>query len=191
MDLKQKLLKTGLFIDNDKLAKYITLIENNKSSIEDNGQYKEKHHIIPKSYFKLIAEPIDNSVDNIVKLTYFDHVLAHYYLSLCTLGKLHQANVKAFIMLIDIGQSVLTLPELDAIREIKDYVLLHNEAIELKKTTCKILGQQKKSIAHRQALKQARDLHATTKNKKAIYNKQLNKVKFISLDQLDDYLQTG
>lgn len=42
--------------------------------------YYEKHHIIPRCYFSYYALPVDNSKNNIINLTYSDHILAHYYL---------------------------------------------------------------------------------------------------------------
>ena len=47
---------------------------------KDISGYFEKHHIIPRCYFNHYKLPIDNSKNNIIKLTYSDHILAHYYL---------------------------------------------------------------------------------------------------------------
>ena len=94
-NLKDKLLSTGYFEDNDWLDKYIQLIENNKNT-KQKVYETEAHHILQKAYFKLINKPIDNSSNNIVNLFYLDHALAHYYLCYCTTGKLKSANFLAF-----------------------------------------------------------------------------------------------
>ena len=36
-----------------------------------------KHHIIPRCWFKMNNLPVDNSKDNLVLLSYEDHVKAH------------------------------------------------------------------------------------------------------------------
>lgn len=37
----------------------------------------QNHHILPRSWFKMNDLPVDNSDDNLVKLTYEDHLLVH------------------------------------------------------------------------------------------------------------------
>ena len=81
-NLKEKLLSLGVFLDNEYLDFYCTLIVNNKSTAIEKFK-TQKHHIIPKTYYKLNSLNIDNSCDNIVNLLYSDHILAHYYLCLC------------------------------------------------------------------------------------------------------------
>ena len=73
MTLKEKLLKTGYFIDNEYLANYIKLVEN---YITDK-LYTERHHILQRAYFELNGLEVDNSKTNIVKLAYADHCKAH------------------------------------------------------------------------------------------------------------------
>lgn len=83
---KEALLKTGYFIDNEYLDMYIDLIyENKDTSYIRNAT--NNHHIIPKSYYRRINKPVDNSSENIVTVLFKDHVLAHYYLYLCTLNE--------------------------------------------------------------------------------------------------------
>ena len=52
MILKEKLLKTGYFIDNEYLDDYINLVVTppNTNSLD----YTEIHHILQKQYFKII-----------------------------------------------------------------------------------------------------------------------------------------
>lgn len=184
---KEKLLQTKLFIDNDKLDKYVNLI-----NVGDNiADYTEKHHIIPKSYFRIIGQRIDNSRGNIIKLSYFNHILAHYYLSLCTIGRLRQANIIAFTLLINTGVEILTKSEVEAVKQLKEAAILHEEAKKICRDKCSELGNMKKTAEHKKALKEARDLHSTTKGKKSIYNPLSNKVKFVYSTEIDDYLKAG
>ena len=188
MELKNKLLETGYFIDNKQLDAYIDIIS---ASVVDKLDYTEKHHIIPRTYFKLTKQKIDNSTGNIVKLSYFNHLLAHYYLSFCTIGRLKQASICAFIMLVETGLEILSKPELSAIKQLKDYSTLKIASIRIKQEQCKKIGSLKKTAEHKKALSAARDLHSTTKNKHAIYNKNINKVKFVYENELDQFLAAG
>ena len=88
-ELKQKLLGLDYFINNESLDLYCSLIENNKNTIYESG-VTELHHIIPRAIFKL--QGIESTgkgnnkqvnKDNLVNLSYKDHLLAHYYLCLC------------------------------------------------------------------------------------------------------------
>lgn len=99
LDLKQTLVNLRGFEDNEFLEQYCTLIERHKR-IPKRARVTNAHHIIPKSWFKINNYEIDNSLINLVNLPYREHVLAHYYLCLCTVGKLQYANQLAFFCLI-------------------------------------------------------------------------------------------
>lgn len=43
----------------------------------------QKHHIVPRCWFKMNNLPIDNSVDNLVLLSYEDHIKVHKLSILC------------------------------------------------------------------------------------------------------------
>ena len=86
--LKQKLLNTGLFLDNEYLDEYINLVLSNNITIG----YTEKHHILQRNYFKKSDLPLDNSPDNLITLSYCDHCKAHWLLYFCTTDYLKKAN---------------------------------------------------------------------------------------------------
>ena len=86
--LKQKLLTTGLFLDNEYLDEYINLVLSNNTTIG----YTEKHHILQRNYFKKSGLPVDSSPDNLITLSYCDHCKAHWLLYFCTTGYLKKAN---------------------------------------------------------------------------------------------------
>lgn len=72
-----------MFLVNRYSRTYFSIIESAKiRGIDDS--YHEKHHIIPRSLGG------DNSVDNIVKLTYREHFLCHRLLVKMTEGKMRQ-----------------------------------------------------------------------------------------------------
>lgn len=81
--LKNRLLLIPEFIDNEYLKLYCELIIKNQKR-EYVKFETQSHHIIPRAYFKENQIPVDNSKNNIVILTFSDHILAHYYIVMCT-----------------------------------------------------------------------------------------------------------
>jgi len=77
MELRQKLIGCGLCEDNEFLDKYVEIVQS-----PSNGPFTEEHHIIPRFWYSLNKLPIMNG-NNLVKLTYKNHFLAHYYLMKC------------------------------------------------------------------------------------------------------------
>lgn len=86
MNLKNNLLSLGLVIDNEFLDYYCSLIENNKNTKRKKSE-TQKHHIVPRYYYRENNLIVDDSKENIVYLNYKDHILAHYYLCLCSVEK--------------------------------------------------------------------------------------------------------
>ena len=81
MDFQTSLENTKCFTKNEYFYKYVDIIKRNFET--DKGKYTHKHHIIPRSYYKVIGYPINNDPSNLVYLNFCDHILAHYYLCLC------------------------------------------------------------------------------------------------------------
>lgn len=80
--LKNRLLSIPEFIDNEYLKLYCELIIKNQKR-EYIKFETQSHHIVPRAYFKEKQISIDDSENNIVILTFSDHVLAHYYMVMC------------------------------------------------------------------------------------------------------------
>lgn len=110
MDLKQLLIQKDLVIDNEYLEKYITLILNNLTTKISKGK-TQKHHIIPKYYFR--SKNIEvQEVNNLVNLLYKDHILAHYYLSLCSKNNYYMfSNLSALNYLLGKNKELKNSPE--------------------------------------------------------------------------------
>lgn len=127
MEIKNRILSLGVFEDNEFLDKYCTLIVSNMDTKQIEG-VTNNHHIVPKSYFILVNVPIDNSEENLVHLTYENHIIAHYYLCLFTSdGTLKSKMVYAFMMMTHIR----TIPESEQelLQNLNMYNYLHNEWI--------------------------------------------------------------
>lgn len=80
--LKEKLINSDMFIDNIYLDKYIYLILKHINT-PNQKNITQKHHILPRYYFKHRNISLDNSKENLVNLPIYDHIRAHYYLYNC------------------------------------------------------------------------------------------------------------
>lgn len=91
--LNQLHIKEIIDINSIYFNNYCQLIQEN---IGNNKELNyEKHHIIPKSYYKMFGLKINNTSENLVYLSRLNHIKAHYYLSLCSVGKFKASNVYA------------------------------------------------------------------------------------------------
>jgi hypothetical protein len=85
-----------MFIENKYSKYYYNIVNRAKSRDLDSNTYTEKHHIIPKSFFKEYTvggwlEGNPNLKDNLVKLTAREHFICHLLLVRMTEG---QAQIK-------------------------------------------------------------------------------------------------
>lgn len=180
--LKEKLLALACFEDNEYFKKYVELCVSNANT--KKAKYITNiHHIIPRKYFKFNKLEIDNSPENLVNLHYYDHILAHYYLVLCSIpGYLQYANAVAFVMSIGKGadKNILTPEDIKQIKDLDQYIKVYEN-----------YKGKPRSKEHCAALSKARDYHSSTKGRKSMYNPALNKVKFVNPTEITVYLQEG
>lgn len=87
------------FEDNEYLVKYCQLVEHHRVT-KRVAHKTHQHHIIPKSWFKLTNNQINNDLNNLVNLPCREHLLAHYYLCLCTKDPFKYANQLAMMCLL-------------------------------------------------------------------------------------------
>lgn len=125
-NLKQKLINTGDFIDNEFLDKYIDLVDKNKSRKSESCK-TNSHHILPSYYYRHHNLEVDNTPTNRVNLLYRDHMLAHLYLSGCTTGRNRYWNLYSIFMMP--GQKYCTDDEIKFLQSLDEYQKLYEEAI--------------------------------------------------------------
>lgn len=121
MNIKKLLLDTDVVNDNIYLEKYCKLIELNLTT--KRQLYKtQKHHIIPKCYYKSLNLPVNNEKNNLVNLLFKDHILAHYYLTLCAKDLNFKAQnavaVKLYGEQSDISSCITELDNLQQVYEL-------------------------------------------------------------------------
>lgn len=100
MDILYKLKTLEYFVDNEYLLKYAQLVGTRRIA-GNRHTLTNKHHIVPRSWYKLMCKEVDNSRANLITLTYREHVMAHYYLCLCTRDNLKYANELALVGLVN------------------------------------------------------------------------------------------
>lgn len=134
--MKNLLLKTGYFLDNEWLDKYVDLL-----SKQTNIGYVEKHHFIPVSIYKYLykcktryeAEKLaDQDANNfLVKLSFVDHCKAHLYLYNCTRDEIKHSNEVAFKTMVEdkvkIKNSDLTKEEEQLLINWKNQILVNSD----------------------------------------------------------------
>ncbi len=71
-----------------------------------NAHYEKKvvsgrnlHHKFPRSFSRILSEPVDNDKDNLVSLSLADHFLVHYYYYLLARKGFRQSMSTAFILM--------------------------------------------------------------------------------------------
>ena len=80
--IKESLINSDIYIQNEYFDLYINLINDNLSRLPE--KYKtQKHHILPRHYFNHYNLEIDDSENNKINLIISDHIKAHYYLYNC------------------------------------------------------------------------------------------------------------
>jgi hypothetical protein len=189
--LKQKLLNLKMVEENEFLDKYCNLIESKLNS-ESIHYETQEHHIVPQSYFRRNDLEVDDSKSNLVNLLFKDHVLAHYYLSLCTIDNYKWDNTNALICMVkQFPESEEELiKDLDRYQELYSYYQSHRrEEIHKYKPWLKNKGVSRCSMKEE------------TKRKigKSNSNKYLGHInihkgdldKHIPSEDLDKYLEEG
>lgn len=126
MTLHDKLCSCG-FLDNQYLLQYIQLIQ----CPNNTAEYTEKHHIIPRSYFKLNHLAVDNSADNLVRLSYIEHCKAHVLLCKCTCGALQRANIIAVDYIVHAYKTITGYNKGLEFLE-SDYQILHKYFLDVR-----------------------------------------------------------
>ena len=133
--LESRLLETGDFEAGEALTKYCKLIKANQHKKEFSGQ-TQKHHILPRAWYKLHNKKLDNSVSNTVLLTVADHAKAHLFLfQAATNPEVRSQNAAAVRYMCDLFSEEL----------------IEEHADELNKINIALTSKKSKVLAERRA----------------------------------------
>lgn len=127
-EIKSKLLDTKIFIPNEYFYSYLELLNENFNTVPVKGK-TQQHHIIPRNYFKKNNMSVDNSENNLITLYFKDHVLAHYYLSLCMIDIYKYGNIQAFLGMTK--RKNLPIDEQEFIQNLSKYQELYEEGVKI------------------------------------------------------------
>lgn len=186
-NIKQKLLTTGFFLNNNYLELYSGLIKDN--ALEKNIRFKtQRHHIIPRVICHLLNYDFCDSKDNLVNLFYKDHLLAHYYLCLCLDNV--ELQYKMFIslqfMLGNIKEyGCKELPEYKAfLQSLPEYQRLYEQSKLLRSEKAKTL-----MLGHKCSQATKDKIGRANSGKKYVHKDGI--VRSIKLDEVSLYLESG
>ena len=104
------------------------MIENNKETKREKFK-TQKHHIIPKYYYRQVNLEIDNSANNLINLLYKDHILAHYYLYFCSKNKKYKFSNQCALEHI-LGNYTSDTELRNFAENLNNYQVLYEESIK-------------------------------------------------------------
>ena len=128
-----ELIRFDICDRNNYFEKYVELV-NNPDPIYD-GQLFENHHILPRLFYEILNVPCNDTQENLVKLNIQQHVLAHYYLSLCAINpKFKFGNISCLSLICHRDYSDITetwiFDNLKLLEEIRKEQRLLNSSLQ-------------------------------------------------------------
>ena len=180
--------KTNEQINEEFLQKYINLCFNCATK---RVKYKtERHHILPKKCFSQYSK----EEWNIVNLSLFHHILAHYYLFHAFQNKHSLYSLSRVICQIDNTLIVKNLQESDLLLLSKIKEQIRNELKERLKYNHPKLGtkltiEQKNRISKGQQSEKAKNARKLCKQRKWLYKD--DDEKFVLPDKIAELLKDG
>lgn len=82
--------------DNEYWNRVLEIFEKNEKYPKKRVSNRNLHHKFPKSFSKMLSEPVDNDSDNLISLSLADHFLVHYYYYLLAKKGFKQRMATAF-----------------------------------------------------------------------------------------------
>ena len=143
IELKKSLLKTGYFVANSYLDLYLQLCLKNIFTIKEKGK-TNLHHTIPLAWYikkyklknRREAESYDKQDESnlLINLLFKDHILAHYYLCLCSTKKFKYQAICALNYLLGNAKKIYktdTIQQIVSDLDLDLYQKLYEEHAEL------------------------------------------------------------
>ena len=105
--------------DNEYWDRVLEIFAKNEKYPKKRVSNRNLHHKFPRSFSKMLGEPVDNDSDNLISLSLADHFLVHYYYYLLAKKGFRQRMATAFTFMAKKGLKYMT-PE-TAEQMAKDY----------------------------------------------------------------------
>lgn len=105
--------------DNEYWNRVLEIFENNEKYPKKVVSNRNLHHKFPRSFSKMLGEPVDNDSDNLISLSLADHFLVHYYYYLLAKKGFRQRMATAFTFMAKKGLKYMSPETAEQIA--KDY----------------------------------------------------------------------
>lgn len=109
------------------------------------------HHKFPRAFSRMLNEPIDNSPDNIVSLSFAQHLIIHYYYYILAKKPYKYRMALAFKYMIDTSKQHITDISQEIINDMatkyQDAVMLANEYASITYKNRPITAETRKRIS--------------------------------------------
>lgn len=114
----------------DKESEYYNKMMLIINTSDNNKDFVQKHHIVPRSYFNHKAWKVDNSDENIAYITAYEHALVHYYAWKCSKSIIRKSMASAWHFMVNTAAKGLM--NIQAIAE--DYARARIDMVSNKKS---------------------------------------------------------
>lgn len=104
---------------NEYWKRVLEIFEKNESYPKKKVTNRNLHHKFPRSFSKVLGEPVDNDPDNLISLSLADHFLVHYYYYMLAKKGFRQSMATAFTFMAKKGLKYLSPESAEQIA--KDY----------------------------------------------------------------------
>ena len=94
--------------DNEYWNRVLEIFAKNEKYPKKVVSNRNLHHKFPRSFSKMLGEPVDNEQDNLISLTLADHFLVHYYYYLLAKKGYRQRMATAFTFMAKKGLKFMT-----------------------------------------------------------------------------------
>lgn len=94
--------------DNEYWTRVLEIFEKNEKYPKKVVSNRNLHHKFPRSFSKMLGEPVDNDSDNLISLSLADHFLVHYYYYLLAKKGFRQRMATAFTFMAKKGLKFMT-----------------------------------------------------------------------------------
>lgn len=105
--------------DNEYWQRVLDIFDKNEKYEKKVVSNRNLHHKFPRSFSKILGEPVDNDKDNLISLSLADHFLVHYYYYLLARKGYRQSMATAFTFMAKKGLKYMTPETAEAMA--KDY----------------------------------------------------------------------
>lgn len=115
-------LKKCFDTTSEYYLRMMKIVKNNQKFAKEKTTGRHLHHVIPRSFFRSNNIPIDNTSDNLVSLTPYEHCIIHFYIYKCCCQQLKRSAAYTVHLMYALAEKSLSDKYLD------NFASMYNEA---------------------------------------------------------------